>query len=71
MHNTEFKEKSRRLMFNSGLKNFPLIFEMYVRSFGLSVDFDSSMNEILDIIRTSRDAETAYTMVCHYLDGLE
>lgn len=67
----EFKEKTRRLLFQSHLRDFPVVFEMYVRTFNLDVDLDKSMGEIISIIRTSADAETAYTMVCHYLDGIE
>lgn len=71
MSEDEFKEKARKLIFNSNLRDFPVVFEMYVRSFGLHIDLDASMGEIVAIIRTSQDADTAYAMVCHYLDSLE
>jgi hypothetical protein len=72
MKKSEFKEKARRLLFNSNLKDFPIVFEMYVLSLGLSnINLDMCMGEILTIIRTSTDSGTAYTMVCHYLDELE
>lgn len=67
----EFKEKCRKLLFNSGLKQFPTLFEMYLRTFGLNVDLEQSMADIVAIIRSSIDADTAYTLVCHYLDELE
>lgn len=67
----EFKEKARRLMFNAQLKNFSTHFEMYTLAFGVSCDLDAAMADIISIIRTSEDSETAYTMVCHYLDSLE
>lgn len=66
-----FKEKARRHVFNCHLNVFPVVFEMYVRSFNLSVDLDESMASIVSIIRTSADADTAYELVCHYLDSLE
>jgi hypothetical protein len=71
MDETEFKEKARRLLFNSGLKDSPVVFEMYLRSFGLKVDPDKELGQILAIIRASADANTAFTMVCHHLDSLE
>lgn len=71
MSQEEFKEKTRRLVFNCDLRDFPVIYEMYVRTFGLDVDLDVTMGEIISIIRTSENAPTAYTMVCHYLDSLE
>lgn len=67
----DFKEKARKLLFNTELRNFPTMFEMYVRTFALTVDIDACMAEIISIIRTSEDVEVAYAMVCHYLDGLE
>lgn len=71
MTEDEFKEKARRHLFYSQLREFPVVFEMYVRSFKLEVDLDETMGEIVSIIRTSEDAEVAYTMVCHFLDDLE
>jgi len=71
MLNDEFKEKARRLIFKSDLRDFPVIFELYVRTFDLPIKLDEDMGNIIHIIRTSENAEVAYTMVCHYLDGLE
>jgi hypothetical protein len=71
MTQDEFKEKARKLLFNSQLRDFPVVFEMYTRSFGLTVDLDETMAQILAIVRTSKDASTAYEMVSHFLDGLE
>ena len=71
MTETEFKEKARRLIFDSELRNFPVVFELYARSFKLDTDRDEAMAKVLSIIRTSADFQVAYTMVCHYLDSLE
>lgn len=72
MEESEFKEKTRKLIFDSELRNFPTLFEMYVRTFHLDVvDLDKCMGEILSIITTSERVEVGYSMVCHYLDGLE
>lgn len=71
MDEQEFKEKTRRLLFNTELRNFPVVFEMYTRSFKLDVNADDAMGKIISIIRTSPDADTAYNLVCHYLDTLE
>jgi hypothetical protein len=67
----ELKEKARRLIYKSDLRDFPVIFEMYVRAFNLVVDLDTAMSQIVSIIRTSENADTAYTMVSHYLDSIE
>lgn len=67
----EFKEKSRKLIFNSDLRNFPVTFELYVRTFGLDLNLDQAMAEIVSIIRTSEDAEVAFTMLNHFLDAME
>lgn len=67
----DFKEKARRHLFNSSLREFPVVFEMYTRSFDLVVDLDASMSEIITIVRTSEDASAAYAEVCRYLDSLE
>jgi hypothetical protein len=71
MTEQEFKEKTRRHLFNCHLNVFPTVFEMYVRSFNLEIDVDASMADIVNIIRTSADQKTAYELVCHYLDSLE
>lgn len=71
MTEVEFKERARKHLFNSSLNIAPVVFEMYVRSFKLKVDVDKSMGEIISIIRSSKDADTAYQLVCHYLDSLE
>lgn len=72
MDENEFKEKTRRFLFNSHLKDFPVVFEMYIRSFGLEVaDVDEASSQIVSIVRTSEDAPTAYELVCHFLDSLE
>lgn len=71
MTEDEFKEKARKHLFNCELREFPVAFEMYVRSFGLKVDIDKEMGQIISIIRASKDKDTAYTLVCHHLDSLE
>lgn len=71
MDTPEFKEKSRKLIFNSELRNFPIILEMYVRAFNVQVDLDVAMADIVRIIRTSESSEIAHALVCHYLDDVE
>jgi hypothetical protein len=72
MNEKEFEEKARRHLFNSHLNVFPTVFEMYLRSFIKGyVDIESSMSDILNIIRTSADQKTAYELMCHYLDSLK
>lgn len=71
MTEEDFKEKARRHVFNCHLKVFPVVFEMYARSFNLQINLDEAMAKIINIIRTSEDANTAYELVCHYLDTLE
>jgi hypothetical protein len=71
MTEQEFKEKARRLLFNSHLNVFPTVFEMYTRTFKLEVDLDEAMGQVISIVRTSADTATAYDLVCHYLDSLE
>jgi hypothetical protein len=68
----DLKEKSRKLIFDSGLRQFPTIFELYVKAFNIEgLDLDIAMARIVEIIRTSENVEVAHTMVCHYLDSLE
>lgn len=67
----EFKEKARRHLFQCSLREFPVVFELYVRAFNLTVDLDEVMGDIVAIIRTSENAKTAYTMVSHHLDAIE
>lgn len=67
----DFKERARRLVFNSDLRDFPVIFEMYVMTFGLQLDIDKAMGDIITIIRNSNDAGTAYSKVCVFLDAAE
>ena len=67
----EFREKARRLLFDCQLNVFPVVFEMYVRTFGIKVDREHAMGRIISIIRSSEDHRTAYELVCHYLDDLE
>jgi hypothetical protein len=71
MTENEFKEKARKHLFNCSLNVAPVVFEMYVRSFKLSIDVDKSMGELITIIRQSKDTQTAFTLMCHYLDSLE
>lgn len=67
----DFKERARELMFNSHLKDFPVVFELYVRAYFLNVDLDESMATIISIIRTSKDSSTAFELVNHHLDTME
>lgn len=71
MDEQEFKEKTRRLLFDTQLNRFPVVFEMYVRSFKLEVDVDDAMTKIVALIRTSATPYVAYDLLCHYLDSLE
>lgn len=71
MNEAQFKEKCRKLIFNSDLRVFPVVFEMYVRTFDLRVNLDETMARIVSIIRTSQDASTAYELMSHFLDDLE
>ena len=66
-----FKEKARQQVFKSSLRDFPVIFEFYLRSFNIDADRDKAMGEILSIISTSENVDVAYSLMCHYLDNLE
>lgn len=67
----DFNEKSRRLIYNSGLREFPVVFELYVRAFQVDTDLDAAMAEIVSIIRTSENSDVAWRLFNHYLDSIE
>lgn len=67
----ELRLKARKHLFNCTLRDFPVVLEMYMRSFNTVGSFDDVHMHIIHIIRTSANPETAFAVVGEYLDGID
>lgn len=67
----DLKEKARKLILNSSLRDFPVIYELYVLAFDLATDALADETEIVNIVRMSKDPQEAYEKVCYFLDLVE
>jgi truncated hemoglobin YjbI len=66
-----FQLKARKHLFNCSLREFPAVLEMYMRSFNIVELAEDVHNHIIDIIRASANAETAFAQMCEYLDTID
>lgn len=68
------KEKARKHLFNTPVKDFPVVFEMYARAFNLHSNPGERIEQlhgIHEIIRSTPDSQMAYQKMCSWLSGLE